>query len=322
MPITSVTKDPDDLTLTVVADFDVPVRRLWDAYLDPRMIERFWGPPSHPATFTRHDGFPGGRSIFTMNGPDGEVSRGCWEWTAVEPERSFEVIDSFALADGTPNPDMPSMRMSFRFEATDHGSRLVTTTVFNSLDELENLLDMGMEDGMRAAMAQIDDVIADLRRFAAGEGTTTQRLDDTRIRVGRIVRGTVDAVWRAHHDPELLERWLLGPDGWTMPVCDAATDVGDRYRYEWEQEDGENRFGFTGEILESDPPHREVTIERMIGTDGPDSRNELTLTPVEGGVLVSLLITYPDAESLNAVLESGMPDGLETSYRRLEELVG
>ena len=75
MPITSVTKDPENLTMTVVADFSVPLRRLWDAYVDPRQLEKFWGPPQSPATFTRHDAFPGGVSTYAMTGPDGVDAR-------------------------------------------------------------------------------------------------------------------------------------------------------------------------------------------------------------------------------------------------------
>ena len=72
MPITSVEKDLDALTMTVTADFPVPVSRLWDAYADPRQLEKFWGPEGWPATFTRHDMAPGGRSEYYMTGPDGE----------------------------------------------------------------------------------------------------------------------------------------------------------------------------------------------------------------------------------------------------------
>src|SRR5690606_24212963 len=126
MPITSVVKDPEALTLTVVADFPVPVRRLWDAYADPRQIEKFWGPPGWPATFTRHDMAPGGRSTYVMTGPEGERSGGYWEFISVEAPRSFEVRDGFTRDDGTPNTDMPSMRMVFAFDETDAGSRLTT----------------------------------------------------------------------------------------------------------------------------------------------------------------------------------------------------
>ena len=106
-----------------------------------------------------------------------------------------------------------------------------------------------------------------------------------------------------------------------MPVCEVATSVGQSYRYEWEQVGGGGRFGFTGELLESDPPHREVTSERMIGMDVPGTVNELTFTPVTGGTLLALVITYPDAELRDTVLATGMVDGMETSYARLESEV-
>ncbi len=319
MPITSVTTDTDALTLTVVADFAAELQRLWDAYLDPRRLERFWGPPTWPATFTRHDAAPGGRSAYTMNGPDGQSHGGYWQWLSVEPLHSFEVRDGFASDDGQPNPRLPSMRMQFAFESTQDGSRVTTTTYFSSLPDLEKLLGMGMEEGLREAMSQMDDVLADLTVFAAGQATSSQILSDTKARVCRVIRGTPEQVWRAHHEPELLQRWLLGPDGWTMPVCEVATTVGEKYRYEWERAgSGDDRFGFEGELLESAPPHRSVTSERMIGVPGEGTVDELTFTPVEGGTLLTLVMTFPDVQTRDAVLATGMTDGMETSYARLE----
>ncbi len=321
MPVTSVTKDAESLTMTVVADFDAPLRRLWDAYLDPRQLERFWGPPTCPSVFTRHDGCVGGRSEYAMSLPDGDVSRGYWEWVAVDELKGFEVRDGFADASGTPNPQMPWMRMIFAFEANSGGSRVSTTTYFNTVAELEQLLAMGMEQGITEAMGQMDAVLADLASFAAGDGTTTQILSDTQVRISRIIRGGLDAVWRAHHEPDLLQQWLLGPDGWSMPVCEVATEVGQTYRYEWAHVDGERKFGFTGTLLESLPPHRSVTTETMTGTEVPSTTNELTLTAVEDGTLLSLLVTYPDAQVRDAALATGMTDGMETSYARLESLI-
>lgn len=321
MPITSVTRDLATLTMTVIAEFPVPVRRLWDAYADPRQLEKFWGPPEWPATFTRHDMTVGGRSAYYMTGPDGQRSCGYWEFLAVDPPRSFEVRDGFAHPDGTPDAAMPSMRMVCSFEPTATGSRLTATTHFPSLAALEQLMEMGMEEGMRAAMGQIDAVVADLASFAASRATEAQVLGDTLVRVSRVIRGSAQQVWDAHHDPALLQRWLLGPDGWTMPVCEVATSVGDTYRYEWESDNGEGRFGFTGELLESQPPFREVTTEQMIGMDGPRTINEMTLTPVEGGTLLSIVITYPSAEVRDAILGTGMTDGMEMSYARLESQV-
>ena len=321
MPVTSVEKDLDQLTITIVADFTAPLRRLWDAYTDPRQIERFWGPPTYPATFLRHDAAAGGRSVYSMTGPEGDTHYGCWDWTSADAPHAFEVLDRFADAAGVPNPDLPTTRMDFAFEETSSGSRLKTTSHFDSLEQMQQLIDMGMLDGTRQAMAQIDQVLADLASFATERRAEAQILSDTQVRVARVIRGTVDQVWRAHNDAALMKRWLLGPDGWSMPVCEIATAVGDSYRYEWQRDGGDERFGFTGELLESEEPHRSVTTEAMIGMDFPATLNELTLTEVEGGTLLSLVITYANAEQRDAVLATGMTDGMETSYRRLEGLL-
>lgn len=319
MPVTSVEKDLDQLTLTIVADFDAPLRRLWDAYVDPRQIERFWGPPTYPATFFRHDAETGGRSVYAMTGPEGDIHYGCWEWESVQAPDSFVVLDSFADESGAVNTELPTTRMVFDFVATDGGSRLTTTSHFGSLAELEQLVELGMEEGTREAMTQIDAVLADLASFAAGRATEAQVLNERQVRVARVVRGTVEQVWRAHNDPDLMKRWLLGPDGWSMPVCEIATEVGQSYRYEWQRDGGEDRFGFTGELVEVNPPYRAVTTEAMIGMDFPATLNELTLTPTEGGTLLSLVITYANAEQRDAVLATGMTTGMEASYARLEE---
>ena len=318
MPVTSVTQDPESLTLTIVADFAVPVRRVWDAYADPRQLERFWGPPSWPATFTRHDMAVGGRSNYAMHGPQGETSGGYWEFLSVDEAKRFEVVDGFADDEGNPNQELPTIRMEFVFEPTDGGSRLTTTSHFASLDELEKLVAMGMVEGTRAAMSQIETVLDDLTSFAAGNGTEVALLGETKARITRIIRGSVDQVWRAHHEPELLRRWMLGPDGWTMPVCEVATVVGQSYRYEWENEESGERFGFTGHLLECLAPVRATTDEAMIGVAGPSVVNELTLIPLESGTLLSVICTYPDAATREMILATGMADGMETSYARLE----
>ena len=320
MPITSVEKDLDNLTITIVADFAAPVTRLWDAYADPRQIERFWGPPSYPATFLRHDVAVGGRSVYKMTGPTGDEHYGCWEWADLTHGASFEVVDWFADETGAPNTALPGTHVTFAFTATDGGSRLTTLSRFDSLEQLQQLLEMQMLEGTTEAMAQIDDVLADLAAFASDRAVEAQVLSDTQVRVARVIRGTVEQAWHAHSDAELMKKWLLGPDGWTMPVCEIAANVGDTYRYEWAPEGGGEGFGFTGELLESEKPYRQVTTESMIGMPG-QTLNELTLTPVEGGTLLALVITYADAEMRDMILATGMTDGMETSYARLEGLL-
>ncbi len=160
MPVIEVRKDTAALQMTVVAQFAAPVARVWAAYADPRQLERFWGPPEWPAKFLRHDFVVGGRSEYTMTGPTGDQSRGFFEFLSIDEPHAFEVLDGFLSPDGTPAPGMPTMRMRFTFEPWEDGTRMATVTTFPSLEALEQLSRMGMEEGMRAAMGQIDAVLS------------------------------------------------------------------------------------------------------------------------------------------------------------------
>jgi uncharacterized protein YndB with AHSA1/START domain len=160
MPVIEIRKDPAALTMTVVAQFAAPVARVWDAYADARQLEQFWGPPEWPATFVRHDFAVGGRSEYYMTGPNGERSRGFFEFLAIDAPHAFEVLDGFLGEDGAPAPGMPTMRMRFSFEPYGDGTRMMTVTTFPSVEALEQLIGMGMEEGMRTAMGQIDAVLA------------------------------------------------------------------------------------------------------------------------------------------------------------------
>lgn len=159
MPVTSVSSDPKTLTLTAIGDYPVPVARLWAAWADPRELERFWGPPQWPATFTRHDMTEGGRSEYFMTGPEGQTSRGYWVFERVEPGQCFVVRDGFANPDGSPNEKMPGTRMQVSFRATDAGSQFVAVSTFASVEAMEQLVAMGMVEGLSSALAQLDDVL-------------------------------------------------------------------------------------------------------------------------------------------------------------------
>ena len=156
MPLTSVTKDAEALTLTVVGDYPVPQQRLWDAFADPRQLERFWGPPTMPATFTRHDMKVGGRAEYFLTGPKGEKWSGSWTFTMVNPISSFEAQDG---EDNAEDENMPSS-MRFAFEATPTGSRMTCVTKFSSVRAMEQSI-AGMAEGLRSAMGQLDAVLAE-----------------------------------------------------------------------------------------------------------------------------------------------------------------
>ena len=162
MPLTSVTKDAAKLTLIVVGDYPVPQKRLWDAFADPRQLERFWGPPNWPATFTRHDFRVGGRAEYFLTGPKGEKWSGSWKFIAVNPISSFEARDG---EDNAEDPNMPAS-MKFTFETTPTGSRITCVTWFESVEAMEQTIP-GMEAGLRAAMPQLDAVLAERRTSVA-----------------------------------------------------------------------------------------------------------------------------------------------------------
>ncbi len=320
MPVTDVTTDADALTMTLTAEFAAPVERLWTAFTDPRQLERFWGPPGWPATFTAFDLTVGGRADYHMTSPRGETAGGSWEFLEIDEPKGFSVLDSFVDAEGRPAEGMPTMRTVFSFEATASGSRFVNTTYFTSLEGLEQVVSMGGVEGSTMAINQLDRVLQSLREYSEGKGTRTEILDDTHVRITRLVEGPRDLVWRAHQEPELMRQWLLGPDGWRMSVCEIDPTVGGTYRYAWERSTAARgcAFGFDGETLLSEAPRRAVTTEQMTGTDYPSTLNDLNLEEEDGATLITLLIEYPDKATRDMVLATGMTDGMETSYARLE----
>jgi len=158
MTVISTHKDPEALTLTFVAEFAAPVDRVWQVWADPRRLEQWWGPPTWPSTFVELDLSVGGRAAYFMTGPEGEKAGGWWRITAVDAPHLLEFEDGFADQDGQP-ADMPTTTTVVTLEATGEGTRMTTVGTFSSLEEMEKLVAMGMEEGMRLAMGQIDAIL-------------------------------------------------------------------------------------------------------------------------------------------------------------------
>lgn len=160
MPVTDVTKDLDNRTLTITARFDAPVERVWAIYADPRQLEQVWGPPTYPATFVDHELAVGSRVTYFMTGPDGEKFAGYWLVTAVDEPRSFAFDDGFADADFNPNPDLAVGHNTFAFAPDGDATIATYTTVYDSVEDLQQVLEMGMEEGATVAINQIDAFLA------------------------------------------------------------------------------------------------------------------------------------------------------------------
>lgn len=145
---------------------------------------------------------------------------------------------------------------------------------------------------------------------------------ETHLVVKRRFEAPPEAVYRAHLDPELIRQWCLGPEGWTMPVCINEGKPGGKIRYEWANGKG-GGFFLTGEILELDPPHRIVHVERMHMPDPtPDNRIVTTFVADGTGTLMTMRMSLPDAATRKAMLGTGMERGMDASYARLERLSG
>ena len=160
MTVISSTKNPADLTLTVVAEFDVAPGRVWEVWEDPRKLERWWGPPTFPATFTRHDFVVGGESRYYMTGPAGETPRGWWRMEALDKPHRLEFANGLAGDDGEPAPGVEPMPGYVTFEAVDGGTRMTAVVQFVDVDQMETMLGMGMQEGMSLAMGQIDALLS------------------------------------------------------------------------------------------------------------------------------------------------------------------
>jgi uncharacterized protein YndB with AHSA1/START domain len=164
MTVVSSHKDDQALTLTFVAEFDASVERVWQVWQDPRQLERWWGPPTWPATFEQHEFVVGGQSRYYMTGPEGQKSRGWWTITAIEAPHRLEFDDGFAGDDGEPLASIEPTHAVVTIEELGAGARMTTVTRFANTEQLERVLAMGAEEGMSLALGQIDGVLADVSR--------------------------------------------------------------------------------------------------------------------------------------------------------------
>ena len=143
---------------------------------------------------------------------------------------------------------------------------------------------------------------------------------DTFVVVTRRFAAPPAAVFAAHVEPALLQQWCLGPDGWTMPVCICDPRPGGAIRYEWQNAEGHG-FHLTGEFVEVEAPRRLVHVERMHLPDPtPDNHVETIFTADGDGTLMVMRMTLPDAETRAAMLATGMADGMEVGYQRLDRM--
>ncbi len=160
MTVIDLVKDPESLTMTITAEFDADPARIWQLWADPRQLERWWGPPGYPATFVDHELRPGGMTRYFMTSPEGEKFWGWWRVRSVDAPHRLEFEDGFSDDKGEPNPEMPVGVARITIESIgDTRSRMLMENRFESTEAMEQVLAMGMEEGIKAAIGQIEAIL-------------------------------------------------------------------------------------------------------------------------------------------------------------------
>jgi len=147
---------------------------------------------------------------------------------------------------------------------------------------------------------------------------------DRQVVVKRKFNAPVALVWRCYTEPDLVKRWLLGPPGWSMPVCEIDLKEGGSYTYRWRNEDDGTEFGFTGTFREIDGERRIVHTERPVDLDDwaeSEAYNVVEFLPVGDMTELVMTMTYASADVREKVLATGMTDGMGMSYDNLDDLL-
>ncbi len=165
MTVTATSKDLDARTVTFTCEFDAGVEQVWRLWADPRLLERWWGPPGYPATVTEHTLVLGGLVRYYMTGPDGQQYPGGFRVTTVRAPVLLEFEDFFADPDGRPDPGMPVSTTRVEISpGPGTTTRMVLTSTAPSREAMDQLAQMGAVEGMTLALGQIDNLLADMRR--------------------------------------------------------------------------------------------------------------------------------------------------------------
>lgn len=160
MTVLDVSKDLDALTMTITSAFDAPVERVWQVWADPRQLERWWGPPTHPATVVDHELTPGGMVTYFMTGPEGEKYHGWWRIVTVDAPTFLAFTDGFADGDGQIDDDFPTTENEVRLDGGSEGrTTMILLSRFPSLEAMEQILEMGAEEGLLLCLGQLEELL-------------------------------------------------------------------------------------------------------------------------------------------------------------------
>jgi uncharacterized protein YndB with AHSA1/START domain len=162
MTVITVTKDPERCSMTLIAEYSATAAQVWELWANPHLLERWWGPPTYPATVTAHELAAGGLVRYFMTGPEGDRFHGGWRVVSAEAPSRLEFEDFFADEDGAEDAELPRTRTVVFIEDAGPGStRMILESHFPSAEAMPKLLEMGMEEGLKQAVGQTEALLAE-----------------------------------------------------------------------------------------------------------------------------------------------------------------
>jgi len=160
MTVTNVEKDAENLTLKITTDLDAGIDRVWEMWENPRLLEKWWGPPGYPATFETFEFEPGGAVEYFMTSPEGQQFPDYWTIKTVESPCLIEINDGWERDEDNPAPGIELMRVDIsEIDGSPGSTRMTITTTYESAEGMKRMIDMGMDEGMTLAMGQIDGLL-------------------------------------------------------------------------------------------------------------------------------------------------------------------
>ncbi len=148
--------DKSNNALVITVDFATDLDTAWGLWSDPRILEKWWGPPEHPCVVSRFDFHSGGEVCYVMTGPDGTKYLGWWQVLEVEAPHQLRIRDGFGESPEYPSPEMPIATSVITFTSNADSVRMTITSNYDSAEELQRALDLNMEEGFMSALGQIE----------------------------------------------------------------------------------------------------------------------------------------------------------------------
>lgn len=312
-PATSAAPASADREIVATRVFDAPRALVFKAWTDPAHIGQWWGPRGFTTTTYAMDAKPGGVWRFCMHGPDG-----------VDYENRFtflEIVEPGRIVykhGGGKESDPDHFQGTVTFEDQGGKTRLTMRMLFPTAAARDAAVEKyGAVEGLDQTLDRLGEYAANL----AGQGrpglTVTLPTDtDREIVVTRGFDAPRRLVFEAWTSPEHLPRWLLGPGGWTMPVCEVDLRPGGAWHFVWRGPEGAE-MAMRGVYREIVPPDRIVSADSW-GGDWPETLNTLTLDEEGGKTTVTQRVLYPSKEARDAALGTGMTGGMSESFHRLD----